>query len=62
MSSAMVVSCGAVSRAQIEDAIGLRVALDLPAELERLGTDAELREVAGFAEHAYEVEIPDAGV
>jgi hypothetical protein len=96
MSSTMVVSCGAVSRDQIEDAIGRLVAestqeqsrfgstcrysagdteveisiqhltqsLNLPAELERLRTDipgAELREVAGLAEHAYAVEIPDAG-
>ncbi len=92
----MVVACGAVSRAQIEAAIGLLIAqstqeqsrfgstcrysagdtaveisiqhlthsLDLPAELERLRTDipgSELREVAGLAEHAYAVEIPDAG-
>jgi len=96
ISSAMVAGCGAVSRDQIEAAIGLLVAhsteeqskfgstcrysagdtvveisiqhlthpLDLSAELESLRTDipgSKLREVAGLAEHAYAVEIPDAG-
>ncbi len=42
----------------------LTESLNLPAELDRLRKDfpgAELREIAGIAEHAYALEIPDAG-
>lgn len=92
----MAVTCGAVTRAQIEAATGLLFSngtaeqskfssicsyssgdveveisiqhltqpLNLPAELERLRTDfpgSELHEVTGIAEHAYALEIPEAG-
>lgn len=94
--SAVVTTCGEVSRPQIEAAIGLLLAdaseeqskfsstcrysagdvevtisiqhltesLNLPAELARLRQDfpgSELHEVTGIAEHAYALEIPDAG-